>query len=42
MKSEKGRKKGEASSNNQRRKTWKAQKLKRAEATFSSEKERER
>jgi hypothetical protein len=41
-KSEKGRKKGEASSNIQRRKTWKASKLKRAEATLSSEKERER
>jgi hypothetical protein len=35
-------KKGEASSKIQRRKTWKVQKLMRAEATLSSEEERER
>jgi hypothetical protein len=34
-----GRKKGDASSNIRRKKTWKVQKLKRAEATLSSEKE---
>jgi len=38
-KDERGRKKGEASSNIQRKKTWKVQKLKRAVATLASEKE---
>jgi hypothetical protein len=41
QKSEKGRKKGEAFSNIRRMKTWKAPKLKRAEATLASEKEDE-
>jgi hypothetical protein len=35
-KSERGRKKGEASSNIRRKKTWKAQKLTRASAALSS------
>jgi hypothetical protein len=36
QKGEKGRKKGEASSNIRRKRTWKVRKLKRAEATLSS------
>jgi len=40
-KSERGREKGKASSNIQRKQTWKARKLKRAVATLASEKEDE-
>jgi len=42
QKGEEGRKKGEDSSHIPRMNTWKAQKLKRAQATLSSEKEDER
>jgi hypothetical protein len=42
QKGAKGKKNGEGSSNIQRKKTWKVQKLKRAVATLPSQEERER